>query len=92
MVIEIVPIMYHTGFFNAICNTKSWTPRLETYYIVNYLFKYWELADTLFLVVKKKPLGEQQSTTGERMVSHPFLQPSCMCIITLPRRCSATHS
>ncbi|KAK4702790.1 hypothetical protein P7C70_g3431, partial [Phenoliferia sp. Uapishka_3] len=34
----------------------AWTPRLETYYIINYLFKYWELFDTVFLVVKKKPL------------------------------------
>ena len=54
---QIVPVVWKHGFFYAICNNKSWTPRLETYYIVNYLFKYWELADTMFLVVKKKPLG-----------------------------------
>lgn len=57
MLIEIVPIVFKNGFFYAICDKRSWTPRLETYYIVNYLFKYWELADTLFLVVKKKPLA-----------------------------------
>lgn len=57
MLIEIVPILYKNGLFYAICNYQSWTPRLETYYIINYLFKYWELADTVFLVVKKKPLG-----------------------------------
>jgi len=57
MLQEIVPIIINDGFFNAICNRSSWTPRLETYYMVNYLFKYWELADTLFLVVKKKPLA-----------------------------------
>ena len=55
---QIVPIIYTHGLFHAICNTKSWTSRLETYYIYNYLFKYWELLDTMFLVVKKKPLGE----------------------------------
>lgn len=54
---QIVPIIFKNGFFYAICDKRSWTPRLETYYIINYLFKYWELADTLFLVVKKKPLG-----------------------------------
>ncbi|KAK9900406.1 ELO-domain-containing protein [Cystobasidium minutum MCA 4210] len=57
MLIEIVPIIFKHGFFYAICDKRSWTPRLETYYIINYLFKYWELADTLFLVVKKKPLA-----------------------------------
>lgn len=29
---------------------------METFYIINYFFKYWELVDTLFLVLKKKPL------------------------------------
>jgi len=57
MLVEIVPIMYKNGFMFAICSYKSWTPRMETYYIVNYLFKYWELLDTVFLVVKKKPLA-----------------------------------
>ncbi|ORY85372.1 GNS1/SUR4 family-domain-containing protein [Leucosporidium creatinivorum] len=56
MVEEIVPIIYEHGIFYAICNDGAWTPRLETYYIINYFFKYWELADTVFLVVKKKPL------------------------------------
>lgn len=26
-------------------------------YMINYSFKYWELLDTVFLVVKKKPLA-----------------------------------
>ena len=29
---------------------------METFYIINYYFKYWELVDTVFLVLKKKPL------------------------------------
>ncbi|SCV68445.1 BQ2448_566 [Microbotryum intermedium] len=56
MLEEIIPILYQHGFFYAICHTSAWTSRLETYYIINYYFKYWELADTVFLVVKKKPL------------------------------------
>ncbi|KAI5479393.1 hypothetical protein MNV49_003727 [Pseudohyphozyma bogoriensis] len=56
MLEEIIPIVWEHGIFYAICHTSAWTPKLETYYIINYYFKYWELADTFFLVVKKKPL------------------------------------
>ncbi|GAA5919071.1 hypothetical protein JCM1841_003733 [Sporobolomyces salmonicolor] len=56
MIEELIPIIWNHGWFYAICNTAAWTPRLETLYIINYYFKYWELADTCFLVVKKKPL------------------------------------
>jgi fatty acid elongase 3 len=54
---EVIPILWRTGVFNAICAMESWTPRLEFYYIINYLFKYLELVDTVFLVLKKKPLA-----------------------------------
>ncbi|CAO1620971.1 unnamed protein product [Sympodiomycopsis kandeliae] len=56
MLEEIMPIWYHHGFFHAICAADAWTPRMETLYIYNYLFKFWELADTIFLVLKRKPL------------------------------------
>jgi fatty acid elongase 3 len=57
MLEEIVPIWYKGGIFNAICHPRSWTPRMEFYYIINYYFKYWELVDTVFLALKKKPLA-----------------------------------
>jgi len=56
MLEEVVPMVINDGFFYSICNTQAWTPVLETCYIINYFFKYWELFDTVFLVVKKKPL------------------------------------
>ncbi|KAG8797545.1 hypothetical protein FRC17_007717, partial [Serendipita sp. 399] len=40
---EIVPYWWKNGFFNAICGKGVWT-------------EYWELLDTVFLALKKKPL------------------------------------
>ncbi|UZJ57132.1 hypothetical protein CBS101457_006452 [Exobasidium rhododendri] len=57
MLEEIIPIWYKHGFFFAICNEASWTSRMEFFYIINYMFKFWELIDTMFLVLKKKPLA-----------------------------------
>ncbi|CAO1635231.1 unnamed protein product [Parajaminaea phylloscopi] len=56
MLEEIVPIILRGGPFYGICHEAAWTSRLETFYIINYYFKYWELLDTVFLVLKKKPL------------------------------------
>ena len=38
--------------------TLTCLQRLEFYYMINYYFKYIELIDTLFLALKKKPLGK----------------------------------
>ncbi|WVQ71342.1 hypothetical protein IAR50_000870 [Cryptococcus sp. DSM 104548] len=57
MLEEIVPMYLRHGFFFAICNGQAFTPRLVTFYMVNYYFKYVELIDTIFLVLKKKPLA-----------------------------------
>ncbi|KAF8509806.1 GNS1/SUR4 family-domain-containing protein [Gautieria morchelliformis] len=57
MVEEIAPIVSRHGLFYGICSKDAWTPRLEFYYMVNYYIKYLELLDTVFLVLKKKPLA-----------------------------------
>ncbi|WVQ85742.1 hypothetical protein IAT38_007909 [Cryptococcus sp. DSM 104549] len=57
MLEEIVPLYLKHGFFWSICNTSAFTPRLITYYMINYYIKYVELIDTVFLVLKKKPLA-----------------------------------
>ncbi len=56
MLEEILPVIRERGLFYSICGAGAWTMRMETFYIVNYFFKYWELVDTVFLVLKKKKL------------------------------------
>ncbi|KAL9552518.1 hypothetical protein MBANPS3_003731 [Mucor bainieri] len=56
MVEQIFPIFYRHGLMAAICANETWTQPLELLYYLNYLVKYWELIDTIFLVLKKKKL------------------------------------
>ncbi|EDR14987.1 elongase of fatty acids, ELO [Laccaria bicolor S238N-H82] len=56
MLEEIIPRIWTHGLHFALCDEKSWTSRMEFYYMVNYYFKYLELLDTVFLALKKKPL------------------------------------
>lgn len=53
---EVVSVRMNVGTYDSMCAPSSWTDRLEFYYIINYYFKYYEFFDTLFLVLKKKPL------------------------------------
>ncbi|PRT56609.1 Elongation of fatty acids protein 2 [Wickerhamiella sorbophila] len=56
MIEQLVPILVRHGIFYAICNTTAWTQPLVTLYYLNYLTKYYELLDTCFLVLRKRPL------------------------------------
>lgn len=58
MVEQLFPIVYNHGLLYAVCAKDAWTQPLELLYYLNYLVKYWELFDTVFLVVKKKKLGK----------------------------------
>ncbi|CAG8667409.1 10913_t:CDS:2 [Acaulospora morrowiae] len=53
---QLLPIYWRNGIFYAVCSRDAWTQRLEFLYYLNYLVKWWELIDTIFLVLKKKNL------------------------------------
>ncbi|KAK5462418.1 Fatty acyl-CoA elongase/Polyunsaturated fatty acid specific elongation enzyme [Exophiala xenobiotica] len=54
---QLLPELARNGIFHAICSHNGgWTDRLVMLYYMNYLTKYLELIDTVFLVLKKKPL------------------------------------
>ncbi|KAK6523744.1 hypothetical protein TWF281_001716 [Arthrobotrys megalospora] len=53
---QLIPILLRNGLFYGICNINSYTQKLVVIYYLNYLTKYFELLDTVFLFLKKKPL------------------------------------
>jgi fatty acid elongase 3 len=54
---QLIPTVARRGVFYAICDTEGgWTQPLVVLYYLNYLTKYLELLDTVFLFLKKKPL------------------------------------
>uniref|UniRef100_A0A060T138 Elongation of fatty acids protein n=1 Tax=Blastobotrys adeninivorans TaxID=409370 RepID=A0A060T138_BLAAD len=56
LVEQLIPIIVRHGVLYAICDAGSWTQPIVTVYYLNYLTKYYELLDTVFLVLRKKPL------------------------------------
>lgn len=56
LVEQLVPIIVRHGMFYAICSVNSWSQPIVTLYYLNYLTKYYELLDTVFLVLRKRQL------------------------------------
>eukprot|EP00834_Sanchytrium_tribonematis_P003761 NODE_157_length_15108_cov_0.423079.p9 type:complete len:149 gc:universal NODE_157_length_15108_cov_0.423079:4999-5445(+) len=48
--------LFKKGLLFSVCAEESYSPRVEFIMYLNYLTKYYELVDTLFLVLKKKKL------------------------------------
>lgn len=53
---QVLPNVVNNGILHAICSPKSWHHKVIVIYYLNYLTKYVEFIDTLFLVVKKKKI------------------------------------
>ncbi|KAI5290735.1 hypothetical protein KEM54_000607 [Ascosphaera aggregata] len=54
---QLLPTIWRNGLaFTFLDRRGGWTDNLVPLYYITYLTKYLELADTLFLVLKKKPL------------------------------------
>lgn len=56
MVEQLVPMIARNGLYYAICNIGAWTQPMVTLYYMNYITKYIEFIDTVFLVLKHKNL------------------------------------
>ncbi|KAL1621653.1 Fatty acyl-CoA elongase/Polyunsaturated fatty acid specific elongation enzyme [Neofusicoccum ribis] len=54
---QLVPTVWQRGVYSSVCDgSAGWTKPLALLYYLNYLTKYVEFIDTVFLVLKKKPL------------------------------------
>lgn len=88
---QLIPSLWRGGLYENICGASGWTQPLVVLYYLNYLTKYVELIDTVFLMVKKKPLSKQIPTLP-KLPDSDKIQHSYIPIIILQPPCSATRS
>ncbi|EPX75245.1 GNS1/SUR4 family protein [Schizosaccharomyces octosporus yFS286] len=54
---QVFPMYVRHGLYFCVCDSRHFTQKLITLYYLNYMTKYLELLDTVFLFLKKKPLA-----------------------------------
>jgi GNS1/SUR4 family len=70
----IAKTIYDKGLDHAICAKEmAYNPYLNFLYYINYLMKFWELGDTLFLVFRKKNLEFLHVSISFNLGLSPFL-------------------
>lgn len=62
MLENLIPKISDNGLLWAVCHEDSYEKdsRLEFFFYINYLFKYYELLDTLFMILKGKKVCFEQ--------------------------------
>ncbi|KAH3672341.1 hypothetical protein WICMUC_004313 [Wickerhamomyces mucosus] len=53
---QVFPHVWQNGILEGVCSPNAWHQKVVVIYYLNYLTKYLEFIDTLFLVVKKKKI------------------------------------
>ncbi|KAL4076420.1 GNS1/SUR4 membrane protein [Scleroderma citrinum] len=53
---EVFSTWMKLGSYRVLCAEEAFTPRIEFYLVMAYLSRYYEFVDTIFLVLRKKPL------------------------------------
>jgi fatty acid elongase 3 len=71
------PMIWQHGWYYAFCHEEAFHPQLEWLYYANYLVKWYELLDTVFLVLKKKPLGTFVFSNSDERRVPPSVPSRC---------------
>lgn len=53
---QVIPMIIKKGIVYSVCDPEAWTQPLVTLYYLNYIVKFIEFIDTVFLVLKHKKL------------------------------------